>query len=200
MRVGVRTGDTTSKERRQQLRDPADIVVTTPESLYLLLGSRASAHLKTVETVIVDEIHALAGGKRGAHLALSLERLSELTEREPQRIGLSATVRPPDEVARFLVGDREVEVVDASEPAHVELSIRVPGPDLAHEPGTLWARIYPEILALLRSHRSTLIFVNSRSLAEKTAQRLNELAEEPLLRAHHGSLSHAKRNEIEEAL
>jgi len=200
MRVSVRTGDTPSKERRQQLREPADILVTTPESLYLILGSRASTHLKTVHTVIVDEIHALAGTKRGAHLALSLERLSELTEREPQRIGLSATVRPPDEVARFLGGDREVEVVDASEPAHVEISIRVPGPDLAHEPGTLWARIYPEILALLRSHRSTLIFVNSRSLAEKTAQRLNELAEAPLLRAHHGSLSHAKRNEIEEAL
>jgi ATP-dependent Lhr-like helicase len=200
IRVDVRTGDTTSKERRHQLRSPADVVVTTPESLYLLLGSRASAHLKTVHTVIVDEIHALAGTKRGAHLALSLERLSELTERDPQRIGLSATVRPPDEVARFLGGDREVEVVDASEPAHVELSIRVPGPDLAQEPGTLWARIYPEILDLLRTHRSTLIFVNSRSLAEKTAQRLNELAETPLLRAHHGSLSHQKRNEIEEAL
>ncbi len=200
MRVDVRTGDTTSKERRRQLREPADVLVTTPESLYLLLGSRASAHLKTVTTVIVDEIHALAGTKRGAHLALSLERLSELTERDPQRIGLSATVHPPDEVARFLGGDREVEVVDAGEPAHVEISIRVPGPNLAHEPGTLWARIYPEILALLRAHRSTLIFVNSRSLAEKTAQRLNELAEAPLLRAHHGSLSHQKRNEIEEAL
>ncbi len=200
MRVDVRTGDTSSKERRHQLRDPADVVVTTPESLYLLLGSRASARLKTVHTVVVDEIHALAGNKRGAHLALSLERLSELTGRDPQRIGLSATVHPPDEVARFLGGDREVEVVDASEPAHVEISIRVPGPDLAHEPGTLWARIYPEILDLLRAHRSTLIFVNSRSLAEKTAQRLNELAEGPLLRAHHGSLSHQKRNEIEEAL
>ncbi len=200
MRVDVRTGDTTSKERRQQLRVPADVLVTTPESLYLLLGSRAQTHLKTVRTVIVDEIHALAGTKRGAHLALSLERLSELTERDPQRIGLSATVHPPDEVARFLGGDRGVAIVDASEPAHVELSIRVPGPELAQEPGTLWARVYPEILALLRSHRSTLIFVNSRSLAEKTAQRLNELAEAPLVRAHHGSLSHQKRNEIEEAL
>ncbi len=223
MRVDVRTGDTTSKERRQQLRDPADIVVTTPESLYLLLGSRASLHLRTVDTVIVDEIHALAGGKRGAHLSLSLERLSELTGREAQRIGLSATVRPsdePNEIARFLGGDRAVEVVDASEPAHVDLSIRLPGPDQANEPGTLpptpsglrrdpaealrakadWARAYPEMLDLLRAHRSTLVFVNSRSLAEKTAQRLNELAEAPLVRAHHGSLSRAKRNEIEEAL
>jgi ATP-dependent Lhr-like helicase len=198
--VDMRTGDTTPKERRQQLREPADILVTTPESLYLLLGSRASAHLEWVETVIVDEIHALAGTKRGAHLALSLERLSERTGRDPQRIGLSATVRPPDEVARFLAGDRDVTVVDAGEPAHVDLSIRVPAPELANEPGTLWARTYPEILALVRSCRSTLIFVNSRSLAEKTAQRLNALAEAPLVRAHHGSLSHAKRNEIEEAL
>src|SRR5262245_62133476 len=200
IRVDVRTGDTTSKERRQQLRQPADVIVTTPESLYLLLGSRAKEHLRSVHTVIVDEIHALAGSKRGVHLALSLERLSELTEREPQRIGLSATVRPADEIARFLGGDRAVEVVDASARAHVDLTIRVPGPELAEEPGTLWARVYPEILALLRSHRSTLVFVNSRSLAEKTAQRLNDLAGEPLLRAHHGSLSHQKRSEIEEAL
>ncbi|HEY7820343.1 MAG TPA: DEAD/DEAH box helicase, partial [Vicinamibacteria bacterium] len=198
--VDLRTGDTTSKERRQQLRSPADVLVTTPESLYLLLGGRASAHLKSVDTVIVDEIHALAGTKRGAHLSLSLERLSELIGRDPQRVGLSATVRAPDEVARFLAGDRAVEVVNANEPAHVDLSIRVPGPELAHEPGTLWARVYPEILDLLRAHRSTLIFVNSRSLAEKTAQRLNELAESPLVRAHHGSLAHQKRNEIEEAL
>ncbi|HJS73132.1 MAG TPA: DEAD/DEAH box helicase, partial [Vicinamibacteria bacterium] len=200
MRASVRTGDTTSKERRELLREPGDVLVTTPESLFLLLGSRASSHLKTVHTVIVDEIHALAGTKRGAHLALSLERLSEIAERDPQRIGLSATVRPPDEVARFLAGNRSVEIVDASEPAHVELSIRVPAPELAHEPGTLWGRVHAEILDLLRSHRSTLVFVNSRSLAEKTAQRLNELAEGPLVRAHHGSLSHQKRNEIEEAL
>jgi ATP-dependent Lhr-like helicase len=220
LRVDVRTGDTTSKERRQQLRSPADVLVTTPESLYLLLGGRASAHLKSVDTVIVDEIHALAGTKRGAHLSLSLERLSELVGRDPQRVGLSATVRAPDEVARFLAGDRPIEVVNASEPAHVDLSIRVPGPELAHEPGTLWARIYPEILDLLRAHRSTLIFVNSRSLAEKTAQRLNELAraqaqspseerwgwgpgapkDAPLVSAHHGSLAHQKRKEIEEAL
>jgi ATP-dependent Lhr-like helicase len=199
-RVDVRTGDTTSKERRRQLREPGEVVVTTPESLYLLLGSRASERLKSVETVIVDEIHALAGTKRGAHLALSLERLSEVAEREPQRIGLSATVQSPGEIARFLGGDRAVEIVDAREPAHLELSIRLPGPELASEPGTLWARAYPEILALVRSHRSTLVFVNSRSLAEKTAQRLNDLAAAPLVRAHHGSLSHQKRNEVEEAL
>jgi ATP-dependent Lhr-like helicase len=200
IRVDVRTGDTTAKERRSQLQKPGDIVVTTPESLYLLLGSRASEHLKSVDTVIVDEIHALAGEKRGAHLALSLERLSELAERDPERIGLSATVRPPEEVARFLGGDRAVEVLDCREPAHVDISIRLPGPGMAEEPGTLWARAYSEILTLVRSHRSTLIFVNSRSLAEKTAQRLNDLADAPLVRAHHGSLSHQKRNEIEEAL
>ncbi|MGH9333773.1 MAG: DEAD/DEAH box helicase, partial [Vicinamibacteria bacterium] len=200
LRVDVRTGDTSSKERRQQLRHPADVLVTTPESLFLVLGSRAAANLATVETVIVDEIHALAGTKRGAHLALSLERLSEIAERDPQRVGLSATVHPPDEVARFLGGDREVEVVDASEPWHVDLSIRFPVPEIVVEPGSLWSRIYPEILDLVRSHRSTLLFVNSRSLAERLAQRLNDLAGEPLLRAHHGSLSHPKRTEIEEAL
>jgi ATP-dependent Lhr-like helicase len=213
IRVDVRTGDTTAKERRHQLRSPADILVTTPESLFLLLGSRAQETLRTVHTVIVDEIHALAGTKRGAHLAISLERLKELSGREAQRVGLSATVKPADEVARFLGGPREVRIVDASEPAHVDLRIRVPVPDIAQvsstpdlpgtpEPGSLWSRIYPEILDLVRAHRSTIIFVNSRSLSERLAQRLNDLdgSAAPQVRAHHGSLSHAKRNEIEEAL
>jgi ATP-dependent Lhr-like helicase len=212
VRVDVRTGDTTPKERRQQLRHPGDVLVTTPESLFLILGSRAATTLATVHTVIVDEIHALAGTKRGAHLALSLERLTELAERDPQRVGLSATVEPARDVAKFLGGDRDVQIVDASEPAHVDLAIRVPVPDMsqpetnaipgAREPGSLWSRIYPEILDLIRAHRSTIVFVNSRSLAERLAQRLNELASdpEPLVRAHHGSLSHPKRREIEEAL
>ncbi len=214
IRVDVRTGDTPPRDRRLQLRDPADILVTTPESLFLILGSRAAESLRTVHTVIVDEIHALAGTKRGAHLALSLERVSELAETDPQRIGLSATVQPGDEVARFLGGDRRVEIVDASEPSHIDLSIRVPLPDMsqveapvsppvspdAREPRSMWSRIYPEILSLVRKHRSTIVFVNSRSLAERLAQRLNELAGAPLVRAHHGSLSHDKRKEIEEAL
>jgi ATP-dependent Lhr-like helicase len=206
IRVDVRTGDTTARERRQQLRDPADILVTTPESLFLILGSQAAANLTRVHTVIVDEIHSLAPTKRGVHLALSLERLAELTPSEPQRIGLSATVRPPKEVARFLGGDRDVHIVDASEPAHIELSIHVPVPDMDHvlpppgETGSIWSEIYPKLLELIRKHRSTIVFVNSRGLAERLAQRLNELADEPLVRAHHGSVSHAKRSEIEEAL
>ena len=134
IRVDVRTGDTSPKERRQQLRDPADILVTTPESLFLILGSQAAANLSQVQTVIVDEIHSLAPSKRGGHLALSLERLAELAACEPQRVGLSATVRPPRDVARFLGGDREVTIVDASEPAHIELTIRVPVPDMEQIP------------------------------------------------------------------
>lgn len=226
IRVDVRTGDTTPKERRRQLREPADILVTTPESLFLVLGSQAAATLARVHTVIVDEIHSLAPTKRGVHLALSLERLSELTANEPQRIGLSATVRPPRDMARFLGGDRDVHVVDASEPAHIELSIHVPVPDMervvsppppdeggsilgelarkemppAREPGSIWSEIYPKLLELVQRHRSTIVFVNSRGLAERLAQRLNELAEAPLVRAHHGSISHTKRTEIEEAL
>jgi len=225
--VDIRTGDTTAKERRRQLRAPSDILVTTPESLFLILGSQASQNLANVHTVIVDEIHSVAPSKRGAHLALSLERLSELTGADPQRIGLSATVRPPEDVARFLGGDREVRIVDASEDAHIELKVTVPVPDMDNvpppltpaetstanggdvssaelpktpEPGSIWSQIYPQLLRLVREHRATIVFVNSRALAERLAQRLNELAGEPLVRAHHGSVSHAKRNEIEEAL
>src|SRR5262245_19062664 len=125
IRVDVRTDDTPARERARQARAPGEILVTTPESLYLLLGSNARAGLASVTTVIVDEIHALAPGKRGAHLALSLERLCELTERDPQRIGLSATVRPLDQIARFLGGSRSVEIVGASGPPRPELEVRV---------------------------------------------------------------------------
>jgi ATP-dependent Lhr-like helicase len=201
--VDVRTGDTPSEERRRQVKTPSEILVTTPESLFLILGSQAAKTLRSVHTVIVDEIHAFAPTKRGVHLALSLERLETITENPPQRIGLSATVRPHDEAARFLVGDRDVAIVDASEPAHVDLSVLVPeieevGPPKvrrdSHTP------IYPRLLEEIRAHRSTLVFVNSRGQAERMAQRLNELAGESLVQSHHGSLSHEKRGEIEESL
>jgi len=213
IRVDIRTGDTPQRDRRQQLKDPAEVLVTTPESLFLLLGSQARETLRTVNTVIVDEIHVLAGGKRGSHLALSLERLCALTEAEPQRIGLSATQRPLDLIARFLGGDREVQVVDTSEPPRIELQITVPVEDMdrpitkaASDAGAgtlqkgLWPTIYPEILDLIRSHRSTIVFTNSRILCERLSQRLNELAGEDLVRAHHGSISHAQRAATEDRL
>ncbi len=230
--VDVRTGDTPPGDRRRQLRKPGEILVTTPESLFLVLGSRAAANLRTVETVIVDEVHAMAATKRGAHLAFSLERLAELADgRDPQRIGLSATVRPMDVAAGFLGGDRPVEVIDASEPPDIDLRVVVPVPDMeapppapetlasgegwprSFETSGLWPSVFPRILEAVRRHRSTIVFVNSRSLCERLAQRLNELDDrtradaaepgedhEPLARAHHGSISHERRREIEGAL
>jgi ATP-dependent helicase Lhr and Lhr-like helicase len=243
-RVDVRTGDTAARERRQQARDPGDILVTTPESLYLLLGSQARETLETVDTVIVDEVHALAPTKRGAHLSLSLERLAVLCHREPQRLGLSATARPLEEVARFLGGDRPVSIVDTSEAPNIDLRIIVPVPDmtrpaeglarmLAQYQGegrsgpsqgaasrpragvvvmpapaptgespehSIWPAVYPRLLDLIAEHRTTIVFVNSRGLCERLAQRLNELTGEDLVRAHHGSVSHRQRAEIEEML
>ena len=223
--VAVRTGDTPQRERQRQTKHPSDILVTTPESLYLILGSKAAANLRRVDTIIIDEIHALAPTKRGSHLALSLERVAELAETEPQRIGLSATVRPLDAVASFLGGDRDVEIIDCSAKPAVELAVKVPVPDMQNPPvpvpetggsilgelysrevGTpqaergIWPSIYPELLAAIRERRSTIVFVNSRGLCERLAHKLNELAEETLVRAHHGSISHAKRAEIEEGL
>lgn len=238
VRVDVRTGDTTAKERAMQQRRPGDILVTTPESLYLRLGSAAAQSLKSVHTIIIDEIHALAPSKRGSHLALSLERLSALCAQEPQRIGLSATVRPPQEAARYLGGDRPVAIVDCSAKAFIDLKIKVPVPDMERPPPValpahqaahdgagagailgllaqdeapvkapsdnrahgMWASIFPEILQRIQAGQATLVFVNSRSLCERTAERLNALAGEELVRAHHGSLSLRKRSEIEEAL
>ncbi len=228
VRVDVRTGDTPAGDRRRQGRDPGDVLITTPESLYLLLGSQARVHLQAVETVIVDEIHALAPTKRGAHLALSLERLSHLVTsaggRDPQRIGLSATQRPLEVVARHLGGDRPVAIVDAGEPPRLDLQITVPVADMtaaaqasAPPPGvrappsertSLWPAIYPHLLDLVLAHRTTIIFVNSRRLAERLAQELSDLAlargaiapGEPLIRAHHGSVSRHERLAIEGAL
>ena len=227
IRVDIRTGDTPPRERQRQAREPAEILVTTPESLYLILASRAARNLRHVTTVIVDEIHALAPTKRGVHLALTLERLAGITERDPQRIGLSATVRPLAEAARWLGGDRAVAIVDASAAPGVELEVTMPTPDsealsrtraAAPQGGSIlgemytrelapgdagrgvWPAIYPQLLERIRAHRSTIVFVNSRGLCERLTQHLNELAGQELVRAHHGSVSHASRTEIEDAL
>ena len=258
--VAVRTGDTPALERARLARTPADIVITTPESLYLLLTSNAREILRSVETVIVDEIHALVPTKRGAHLALSLERLEALTGRPLQRIGLSATQRPLEEVARFLGGVqgrtatvvaaasvsngdggraalagetdgvvdpefadshdrleyRPVTVVDAGSRKPLSLTVEVPVEDMARlgEPidipsgpasqgpvrASIWSAIHPRLLELIQAHRSTLLFVNSRRVAERLAGALNELAGEVLALAHHGSLARAQRIEIEDRL
>ena len=247
--MSIRTGDTPANERSRFQRDPADILITTPESLFLLLTSNARERLRSVDTVIVDEIHALVSTKRGAHMALSLERLERIADKPLQRIGLSATQRNLDEIARFLGGTtpprsrrgagrgreqapdtaihaefaegaggtpREVTVVDAREPKRLEITVDVPIADMAkvgqpvEQPSgpaaqsapvhTIWTSIHPRLLELVRAHRSTLLFVNSRRLAERLAAALNELAGEPLVRAHHGSLARAQRTEIEDLL
>ncbi|MFI6819504.1 ATP-dependent helicase [Micromonospora sp. NPDC050187] len=192
--VGMRTGDTPADERRAFARTPPDILITTPESLFLLLTSAARDSLRGVETVIVDEVHAVAGTKRGAHLALSLERLDELLPRPAQRIGLSATVRPIDACARFLGGSRPVDVVQPPAAKTIELSVQVPVADMARldevEPtgddlggpgprrASIWPAVEERVLALVRAHRSTIVFTNSRRSAERLCARLNELAAE----------------------
>ncbi|HZJ30923.1 MAG TPA: DEAD/DEAH box helicase [Vicinamibacterales bacterium] len=253
--IAIRTGDTPPALRARFLRDSADILITTPESLFLLLTSNARHRLTTVDTVIIDEIHALVPTKRGAHLALSLERLEELRSGPAlQRIGLSATQRPLEEVARFLGGAmqrpvpkprrqsrskakgaaveeveleiheefaadhkshafRPVTVIDAAHKKHLKLRIEVPIEDMARVNATdvpsgpatggapsIWTSIHPRLLDLIRSHQSTLLFVNSRRLAERLAGALNELAGEPLVRSHHGSLAREARSEVEDLL
>ena len=264
--IAVRTGDTPATERARFQRAPADILITTPESLFLLLTSNAHERLRSVETVIIDEIHALVSTKRGAHLALSLERLERLVATPLQRIGLSATQRPLEEVAQFLGGAapktkanakvtkntkktssakadyagsvhdefeddhavtyRPVTIIDASAPKKLAVTVQTPVEDMAAigkpatpSPGlrgaseqpsgpasrgpvapSIWSSIHPTLVELIRSHRSTLLFVNSRRLAERLAGALNELAGEALVRAHHGSLARAQRTEIEDLL
>jgi ATP-dependent Lhr-like helicase len=200
--VAVRTGDTPPKERAAMLKDPPDILITTPESLFLMLTSRAREILKSVGTVIVDEVHAVAGTKRGAHLALSLERLERLTTGPIQRIGLSATQRPLDEIGRFVSGGRPIELVDAGRSKELDLRVVIPLEDMREpeEGGSIWPSMYPELLRLVEEHRSTIVFVNNRRLAERLALRLNELAERDVARAHHGSLAREQRVEIEELL
>ncbi|MFL5921112.1 MAG: DEAD/DEAH box helicase, partial [Gaiellaceae bacterium] len=222
LRVGVRTGDTPQKERAAMVRKPPDILITTPESLFLLLTSQARETLRGVETVIVDEVHAVAGTKRGAHLALSLERLQHLVGESVQRIGLSATQRPLEEIGRFVSGGREIELVDAGRAKELDLKVVVPLDDMREpeEQQSIWPSIYPEILQLVRAHRSTIVFVNNRRLAERLALRLNDLASmdgdtgkagaasqaasqakpREIARAHHGSLAREQRIEVEELL
>ena len=207
--VAIRTGDTPADARRSMERHPPDILITTPESLYLLLTSNARKILASVRWLIVDEIHSVAATKRGSHLALSLERLCALTRVEPQRIGLSATQRPLEEVARFLGGtSREVAIVDAGRLKTMEVTVEVPVDDMARltvddngrPAGSIWPAIYPRLLALIREHRSTIVFVNSRRLAERLAARVNELAGEELVLAHHGSIAREQRLLIEDQL
>ena len=208
--VAIRTGDTPADARRSMERHPPDILITTPESLYLLLTSQARRILASVRWLIVDEIHSVAATKRGSHLALSLERLCEITKVQPQRIGLSATQRPLQEVAKFLGGtSREVAIVDAGRLKTMEVHVEVPVEDMsrlsAQDDGgaiqnSIWPAIYPRLLELIQQHRSTIVFVNSRRLAERLAARLNELAGEELVRAHHGSIAREQRLLIEDLL
>ena len=223
--VGIRTGDTPASERAQMSRTPPDILITTPESLYLLLTSQAREILRPVETVIVDEIHSLVATKRGAHLFLSLERLQQQAGRELQRIGLSATQRPLDEVARLLGGGepsgkkwraRPVTIVDAGSRKQLEVRVEVPVDDLSRlgeleelpsgpasagpQRRSIWPSIHPRLLELIRAHRSTMIFVNSRRLAERLAGALNDLAGSEVALAHHGSVARDKRQEMEDRL
>ncbi|MCW2897703.1 MAG: associated domain protein, partial [Actinomycetia bacterium] len=252
IQVAVRTGDTAAEDRRKLATHPPDILITTPESLFLLLTSQARETLRGVETVIVDEIHAVAGTKRGAHLALSLERLDALrgsAGERAQRVGLSATVRPPSEVASFLAGARPVTVVQPASAKRIELEVVVPVADMRDlsdmsptggQAGaadhtvdgdddpvarrSIWPHVEERVLDLIQAHRSTIVFANSRRLAERLCGRLNELATERafvaaggvpggsvsgdgadaetvvIARAHHGSVSRQERTEIEEAL
>ncbi|MGY4959021.1 Lhr family helicase [Streptomyces nigrescens] len=238
--VGIRSGDTPPAERRSIANRPPDILITTPESLFLMLTSSAREALAGVETVILDEVHAVAGTKRGAHLALSLERLDELLDRPARRIGLSATVRPVEEVARYLSPRRRVEIVQPPSGKRFDLSVVVPVEDMGElggspvqegdtgEKPSIWPQVEEKIADLVQAHRSTIVFANSRRLAERLCNRLNEIAYERttgealpehhspaelmaeagaakgapalLARAHHGSVSKEQRAQVEEDL
>ena len=174
--VGVRSGDTPPARRRELITRPPDILITTPESLFLMLTSAARETLAEVQTVIVDEVHAVAGTKRGAHLALSLERLDQLLDKPAQRIGLSATVRPPEEVARFLSGQARTTIVAPPASKTFDLSVQVPVPDMANlENNTIWPDVEERIVDLIEAHNSSIVFANSRRLAERLTSRLNEI-------------------------
>ncbi len=219
--TAMRTGDTPQAERRAMLRTPPDILITTPESLYLMLTSQMRSVLASVRTVIVDEVHSVAGTKRGSHLSLSLERLDANASNPPQRIGLSATQRPLEAIGEFLAGGtptgdgwepRPVIVVDAPRDKTLDIEIVVPVADITRPEATapasgderptrsIWPAVYPKLHELLMQHQSTIFFVNSRSLAERLAGELNRLAGGEVVRSHHGSISREQRAEIEEHL
>ncbi|MGZ4452715.1 MAG: DEAD/DEAH box helicase, partial [Nocardioides sp.] len=236
VRVGVRSGDTSAADRRRLATTPPDVLITTPESLFLMLTGQARETLRSVETVIIDEVHAVAGTKRGAHLALSLERLDALLARPAQRIGLSATVRPLEEVARFLGGAAPVEIVAPPSAKEWDLRVVVPVEDMtapgeydedAADPrraGSIWPHVEEHVAALIAEHRSTIVFANSRRLAERLTARLNEIASgvdtdgttppaqlmaqagqshgaaAVIAKAHHGSVSKEQRALIEDDL
>src|SRR5438876_5533800 len=203
IRVAVRTGDTTSSQRSAMVRKPPSFVVTTPESLYLLVTSaKGREALRTVETVIVDEIHAVARDKRGAHLALTLERLEALCDTRPHRIGLSATQRPIETVGRLLVGDRPLPViVDAGHQRDLDLALELPDVELeAVTSAEQMGDVLDRIAALVEEHRTTLVFVNTRRLAERLAHQLGERLGDDVVSAHHGSLSKDRRRRVESRL
>jgi ATP-dependent Lhr-like helicase len=207
IRVAVRTGDTSMRERQQMLRRPPHIVVTTPESLFILLtAERSRKALQTARTVIIDEIHAVVDDKRGAHLALSVARLDHLVVHgggsRPQRIGLSATVRPIERVASFLAAPgREVRIIDSGHRRELDLAVEVPPGELgAVATNEMWAAIYDRLAHLINTHRTTLVFVNTRRLAERVAHHLAERLGETAVLAHHGSLSRRLRLDAEQRL
>ena len=210
IRTAVRSGDTPAHQRQSMVRRPPHILITTPESLYILLTSpRSREFLKNAETVIIDEIHAIAADKRGAHLALSLERLNRLAERPLQRIGLSATQKPIEDIARLLVGSERLKndgsadcvIVDAGHKRDLELRIEVPdeelGPIIRQD---IWAGVYDKIVEQIKTHRTTLVFVNTRRLVERVAHQLTERLGDGKVGAHHGSLSRKTRLEVEQRL
>ena len=204
IRAVVRTGDTTQSERAGMRRRAPHIVVTTPESLYILLGSQSGRDmLATCRTLIVDEIHAIAGNKRGAHLALSLERLQALTGRSLTRVGLSATQKPIEEVAKFLTGAHPVPctIVDSGHVRRRDLALEVPPAPLeAVMSGEVWTQVYDRLAALIQEHRTTLVFVNTRRMVERLARHLSERVGEENVAAHHGSLSKERRFNAEQRL
>jgi len=210
IRIAVRSGDTPAAERQAMIRRPPHILITTPESLYILLTSENGRKiLSGAETAIVDEIHALAGDKRGSHLALSLERLDALAEKPLQRIGLSATQKPIDEIARLLVGTGHIDaagspdcaVVDVGHRRALDLSIDVPGQDLGPITSQdVWGEVYNRIVEQVKAHRTTLVFVHTRRLVERVAHQLTSRLGEGKVGAHHGSLSRKRRLEVEEGL
>src|SRR5213593_2223069 len=214
VRAEVRTGDTTAAQRQALIKKPPHILVTTPESLYLLLTSESGRRmLATTRTLIMDEIHAVVDDRRGAHLALSVERLAALTKSASggplQRIGLSATQKPIEEVARFIVGTRAVddagnpdcEIIDIGHRRELDLGIELPGSPLeAVMSNEVWEEIYYRLAELIQAHRTTLVFVNTRRMAERVTHHLSELLGADAVTSHHGSLSAKLRLDAEDRL